>query len=305
MNCLNKTGKIVMIFFIIAILAFTGCGKKSHPGLLIVAHGSERGKWNEKIMSLQESVLTELRKKHLSSVPVEVCFLESGTDIGSAIDRLLKAGAGQILAMPLFLTYSTHLCEDVPLELGLHYSPGLKQKSAHEGATHPFYQRKYITLGPPLGHTPLLKEIILNQAKILAQNPSTERLVILCHGSDMFREHWDAMVTEIGTYIKEKMSLASWDYSYIGAGQHFIGKGLPVIQKKFQGTRTLVVGMFMGTSALDVAQTSLVKAGYGLYTREAILFSDDVRYSDKSLLPNEKIALWIADITREFCAESR
>jgi len=305
MNSLKESGKIVRIFFIIAMFAFTGCGKISRPGLLIVAHGSERGGWNGKIMSLNEAVLRELRKKNLSAVPVEVCFLESGTDIAAGIDRLIQAGADRILALPLFFTYSTHLCEDVPRELGLRYAPGLKQKSVHKGAAHPPYKGKYITLGPPLGQSPVLKKIILGHARMLSHNPSTERLVILCHGSDMFGPHWDAMANDIGNYVKEKMSLTSWDYAYVGAGQHFIKNGLPVIRKKFRGTRTLVVGMFMGTSALDVAEASLVKAGYGLYTREAILFSDNVRYCDMSLLPDEDIVRWIADITREFYDEHR
>ncbi|MFW5662681.1 MAG: sirohydrochlorin chelatase, partial [Bacteroidota bacterium] len=139
--------------------------------LLIAAHGGTP-QWNK----LVESLAVNAAGLNDDNFDIVFSFLEKKPLISDSVIALDKKGSRNILCLPLFITDSKHLINDIPYELGLIYS-GCKDMPPQ------FRLGANVTLGPHFGLSNEIKDIFLDRVKELSTDPDYEALIILMHGS--------------------------------------------------------------------------------------------------------------------------
>ena len=126
-------------------------------GILILAPNGP-SEWNAQVKDLAAKVDAER--------PVEIVLdIPSRETIGSAVDRLAKRGATEVVAVQLFLS------TPVPLE----------QVTGHAVP---------VRLLPPIDDDPVLAEMLLNDAARISRNPAEEVLVLVGYGSGQSANSW-------------------------------------------------------------------------------------------------------------------
>lgn len=109
--------------------------------LLVMVHGSPRPESNNDMYAVVEQVRRTGR-----FAAVEVGFMEvNEPTIPQALDRLVAAGADQIVALPYFLHTGNHVTDDLP---------GLLEAAQRR---HPAVQ---IVMSDYLGHDPLIADVL-------------------------------------------------------------------------------------------------------------------------------------------------
>lgn len=120
----------------------SGTAKQS---LLIMAHGSPRAASNEDLYRVAEVV----RSRQIFR-DVVVSFMECNEpDILTAIDRLVAAGATDVVAVPYFLHPGNHVADDLP--------------SILEEAQGKYPEVRF-SMGDYIGRDAALEKVILDRA---------------------------------------------------------------------------------------------------------------------------------------------
>jgi len=116
--------------------------------LLVVAHGSRREASNEEVRQLAADLIPRAAGRFDG---VSCAFLEiAAPSIPDGIEAAVRAGAGEVVVMPYFLSAGRHVAEDIPREV------------AGKQAEHP-QVRMHIT--PYLGLAPGVTDILLELAE--------------------------------------------------------------------------------------------------------------------------------------------
>lgn len=83
--------------------------------LLVVAHGSRREASNEEVRRLSEQIALQAGERYQV---VKTAFLELAEPcIPDGIEQCIKAGAGEVVVMPYFLSAGRHVAKDIPEEV--------------------------------------------------------------------------------------------------------------------------------------------------------------------------------------------
>ena len=96
----------------------------SHPGLLLIGHGSRRSEANDMLMEVANDV-----RERLGWQSVEAAFLEiARPTIREGFKILVREGCTDIVVHPYFLYPGNHTFADIPNELAkvAHEYPGVR-----------------------------------------------------------------------------------------------------------------------------------------------------------------------------------
>ncbi len=287
---------MVLLLFLSLDIAFAA----EKTGLLIIAHGSHDAKWTKPILELEkqvEKILFEKEDNPFSKV--KVAFLESEPLISSVANEFEKCNVGKIYVIPLFIAPSCHSQLDVPAVLGIYSEPGMRKALLGEG-TEIVDANVSFVLGPTMNFGDLLREVMLDRVKELSENPESEAVVILAHGCKCFRPKWEKTCLKVGAYICAKTGIEFFDYAFVEVGQAFMSDGLHTIFHTLDKyKRVLVVGMFLAISPQKIAKDTSIKVGKFEMKGKKFLEHEDVIFSKKAILPDERVAKWIVDTAIE------
>jgi len=112
-------------------------------GIVVFGHGSSVPSANEAVR------LVAADAARIGRWPLyETAFLECDPKLGAAVDKLVQAGAGEVLVLPYFLTLGIHLQRDLPKIVA--------ELTAGFGVT--------IHVAPPLDGHPGLGKILVDRA---------------------------------------------------------------------------------------------------------------------------------------------
>jgi sirohydrochlorin cobaltochelatase len=107
--------------------------------VILFAHGAKNPEWEAPLRSLAKEVATDLEHADVS-----IAFLQFGEPkLPDQIDRVIGAGAKQVVILPYFISLGGHLLQDLP--------DIVKQKSAE-------YPKVQIHCSHALGQDPLVLE---------------------------------------------------------------------------------------------------------------------------------------------------
>lgn len=194
----------------------------SPTGVLLLAHGGARD-WNDEV----DKLATKLGGR----LPLDVAYgMASKRTIQDAIDRLVKRGVREIVAVPLFVSshssvitstqYLLGLRPDAPPELAAYarmshdhgeHSPAHPDTSPFDPAT-PVESPVPIRMTAALDAHPLVGEVLLSRARSVSREPAHETVVLVAHGpvSDEENSHWLADMASHAATIR-----AASDFKYI------------------------------------------------------------------------------------------
>ena len=167
------------------------------PALVVAAHGSKIPAWIRAVDTLVKDVAQTPGVRDVFGI---VCagYLEDGQPtLADAVDAALRSGAPEIIVVPLFLTASTHLSEDVPGLLGLpNVLPHVRRRLVAEG-------QRVLPHGLPIRLAPLgdVAEVLYRNAvrrcALEVKDKAHEAIVIVGYGSTIHFEQWEALMHDI------------------------------------------------------------------------------------------------------------
>ncbi|HTV56431.1 MAG TPA: CbiX/SirB N-terminal domain-containing protein [Terriglobia bacterium] len=176
-------------------------GAQAATGILLLAHGGSKKKWNKDVSALAAQV----RK----TMPTQVAFgMADKKTMQAAIDRLSQQGAREIIAVPLFISSHSSLIESEQYLLGLRAKapPDLamfaRMYRDAAGRTDPGSPAMNLTtpvkcpvpiqMASAIDHSPLVAQILLSHAERLSKNPARETVILVAHGpvSDGENKKW-------------------------------------------------------------------------------------------------------------------
>jgi hypothetical protein len=257
-------------------------------GLLIAAHGSRNRSWNARVAELARTLAKRPNVYEHFEDRVSEGFLEAAEpSLVQAYRALERAGATRVVVVPLFLTASSHLDEDLPVVLGLRDEPTTRANLAAEGIdTLPLGAP--VALLTPLARSGALAQNALRRALSMARDPASEGVVFTYYGSPRHAAQWGAMLESVGLQLVSNGGFAAWDAAPVGqwvpGGHTDVSRALSRGLEQWE--RAVLVPLLMSVSHY---QTEVMPAAIDSLPA---LDRARVSYRGCSILPCEKIEDW-------------
>lgn len=230
------------------------------PALVIAAHGSKVPGWARAVQDFVRDVSETPGIADVYSV-VGVGYLEDTTpSVADACEAYLKAGAPEVIVVPLFLTASTHQSEDLPAILGLPGpAPHVRRRLTAEGI-------RVLQQGLPIRLAPLgdVAEILFRNAyrRVALHAPTVDSpaerkrsaVVLVAYGSTIHHEQWETLIHDIRLRILGA-GFGGVAHAYVGAIVQMSGE--PTAQAILHAAeqagvdRVYVVPLLLGVSELQ------------------------------------------------------
>jgi len=257
-------------------------------GVLIIAHGAPMPAWNKLPTDLAATVQERLAQDG-SGMVARIAFLEfAKPSIADAIGELEAQGIDHIVAVPLFITQSSHTFLDIPCALGLLYHPETLEALKEEG-TQPARPKARVILTTTLCCSGLLPQIMLQRAKAISNKPEEEAVVVLAHGSPRFSWPWRENLRKVTKVLREKGGFASARYVFVGTGEGMADKGVAALTAAAKrGKRVLVLGLYVGMGADTIVE------GW----REKVPAGIKIAAADRGVLPHPAIVDWLVGVAK-------
>jgi predicted peroxiredoxin len=294
----TKIGIAFVAALVFSIIQTSTVLAAQKTAILIIAHGSRSAEWNASVLRLEKAVSDRLASKSVAS-KARVAFMEMAKPtIADVIRELKTTGVEQIFAVPLFINPSGHSVFDVPAILGLYSEKELLQ-TLHEEEIEIVKTPIKIVLGPTLNHGDLVQQILLDRVKELSDNPDSEGIVLLTHGSPEFEPFWHQACKDIGAYVCAKTGITKFDYAFVEVGQSFGTNGLRrILRMADRCEKVIVPGLYLSLAPSRIAgrYVSHQELDKDWFTRQ------NIHFSDKGLLPDDRLVGWIVERVLEWTA---
>ena len=260
-------------------------------GVLIVAHGAPWEQWNKLPRALATEVQDKLAQADNAMI-AQVAFLEFATpSVAEGVAELEAKGVQQIVAVPIFITQSTHTLFDLPCVLGTLYHPETMEVLEDEGASI-VRTGTPIILATTLCCSGLLPKIMLQRAQAISTNPREEAVVVFAHGSRTFAWPWRKNLRKVTKALREEGGFASADYAFVGVG-HGPSATRTVVsainRAAEHGDRVLVLGLYVAMGTDSLLEGCREKLPVGL----------EVIASQQGVLPHPAVADWVVSIAEK------
>lgn len=271
------------------------------PGLLIIAHGAPFAEWNKPVLDLEDQVIKLLGEDN-PFAKVKVCMMEfTKPSIADGVREIEEAGCSRIIAVPLLIAPSSHSHWDIPALLGIYSDEDMEKELKAEGAEI-IRSRLPITVTATLTHSNLVPEIMLDRVKQLSKDPQNEAVVLLSHGDEFTPPLWEKLMMRTITNICGKTGISYADYGFVHVGQTYATDGVGVIAEAAANRKkVIVVGAYlsMGVDGMHKRynKTFPMKA-MAMPGLTDPLKGLDIALAADGLLPDGRVAQWIADVAK-------
>ena len=260
--------------------------------------------WNKPVLALESQVVKALGGNSPFK-KVKVVMMEfAKPSVADGIREMEKAGCDRIVAVPLLIAPSSHSHWDIPALLGIYSDEKMKRELAEEGATI-VRSKLPITVTATLDCGDLLLESMLGRVRELSTNPAEEAVVVLAHGDEGLEKYWDALMKRITHYICGKTGISYADWAYVHVGQGYAAHGVGAIATAAEHRkRVLLVGCYvsMGPAGMHKRYMKRPTKIHGMALANPLKGMDIVA-AKHGLLPNPRVANWIAKTAGEVLAE--
>jgi len=294
---MKKRATIVILALIGGLLFSNPIYAQEELGLLIIAHGSPMPQWNKPVLELEEEV-TKLFSERGSNPfnKIRIALMEfNEPSVNTVIKSFDDSGIDRVYAIPLFVAPSGHSLYDIPTILGLYSDKETVESIREEGTTIVDTEMR-ITVGPTLKNGKVLKEMMLDRVNEMSTVPDSEGVVILAHGDSHFEPIWESTCREIGSHICAETGIDYFDYAFVGIGQSFISKGVPVILRTADKcSRIIVVGLYLSMGVDNMAENSVLSVGMIKIESKKIFDDRNIHFAKRGCLPDKRVAQWVVD----------
>ncbi len=228
----------------------------THPGLLILSHGSPSARWNGQMEELTEKVRT-LNASLGTFHAVEGAFLEfAQPDAAVGIEKLEAAGCDRVIVVPAFIFPTSHSHFDVPAVLGLYTSPSVRKTLKEENA-RVASPKIPVTMTQTLSEGDLLDRYLVDETRKMSHNPERESLLVIAHGDAAHDGLITPTMRRITTAAANAVDISQSEWVFCGMGQQFYKDVTPAVERLSTNDRTiLVVGVYIASSAQSIRKTA-------------------------------------------------
>ncbi len=270
-------------------------------GLLIVAHGAPYDAWNQPVLDVEKQVKEILDSERPQAfAAVRVALMEfTQPSIASAIDDMEEMDIDRLYILPMFIGPSDHTFYDLPTILGLHCERQRVEQLREEGIKIVDTDIK-LTIGPVIDVN-TITEVLIDRVRGMIDDPTEAALVIMSHGDRGYEPQWEQQSKTIGAHICGTLGMRYFDYAFVGMGQGFRANGAPVLFRALEKHETiLVVSMYL-SMGVEMLAMDFSASGGQMHSGGADMFSGhDVRFASQGILPDRRIARWVANKAGEW-----
>lgn len=277
--------------------------QSSHKiGVLLVNHGSRQKAWRDMLLDVEHAV--DDRLLALPNVKaVRTAYNEyNEPSIAAQMKAFDDEGFDEVIVLPLFLTVGGHTNSDIPNLVGLKNDPKALEALPKDGL--PVYRpRARVTLLETIDSTEFLKANILRRTKALLKDGDGSKygVTLAAYGDDQFNQQWEALMNELGTYLKEQVGIGAINYAWSG---HLVNYSSDPTRKAVnqilaEKDKDIVISVYV---AYDKKfQTEVIGGGIQQSDRP-----QDVLYNEpEAILPDENLNNWIVDTITESLSVGR
>jgi CbiX len=280
----------------------------SKPGILLLAHGGSND-WNNEV--------NKLARATDKTFPTEVAFgMATKSNMEAAIHRLVTRGAGEIIAVPLFVSshssvvsssqYLLGLISEAPPDLAkfarMSHGHGAEHHSAHNSdPTKPIDLPVPLRMTSALGRHQLVARILLARAQSISREPREETVVLLAHGpvTDEENAKWLADMSSLAEQMKSNGPFRDIRFMTVrdDAPAPIRDQATAELRKliesvKAERRRALVVPLLLSYGGIE---RGVKKRLEGL----------EYAITNQALLPDDRLIEWVLISTRETLSSAK
>lgn len=279
----------------------TGNGRKTgKTAVMLVNHGSRSEQWKKNLLELERKVSEEINA--IEGVDTLVtAFPEHGEpSIAAALKDLDRKKYSDVIVIPVFLSVSSHVFDDLPTIIGKKENPATIEQMKLEGIERYVASAK-THLAKPLDFSDLLGSNVLGRARLLSTDPADEGIVLVGYGSTHFDDEWKELFEKTGDEVCRKGRFASYTTAWCGHRAHYSPDSTTaainrILTKK---RRAIVIPLLVSVSKrfqLDIIGTGVDNVGRN---------RSRIRYKPDAILPDSCLETWIVETAAEHAAEIR
>ena len=267
----------------------------SRPALLICAHGSRASGWAERVHEFSAQVADTPGVKDCF-VEVRAAFLESSEPtVPDAVNALLKSDCDHVFTVPLLLTMSTHLTEDLPGLLGLPVPERVRQKLIEEGQA-PLPPDMPLTLLRMASLDALLTKNVCARIEARDEQQPGDAVLLCAYGSSKHGHKWEALLSAIGEGLLAR-GYSAVEHAYVGHVVHMSPEpttsAITRLHERAQTARVHVVPLLLGVTRL---QTEVIDAG--CRAAKASHPALQLLYTPDAILPDPRLAAEVGHLAQ-------
>ncbi|KAF4722561.1 hypothetical protein FOZ62_001728, partial [Perkinsus olseni] len=184
-------------------------------GLILIDHGSPSPVWNKSHEDLLPKVEEELGRRGFTTMfyAVRWCHMEFvQPSVAETMNNLEAEGVSRVIAIPVFISVSSHSERDLPNILNIRFHPDQDSEMVRYTGHIP------VTLCTPLDHQyGLLPKVVAQQAVDMmadGRDPTRTAAVVLSHG-DGCGHFWQHLHKAINDLVIERTGIKSCEGLYV------------------------------------------------------------------------------------------
>ena len=258
------------------------------PGVLVLAHGGTN-QW--------DAVVRKAVKQASLDYPTEVAFgmgmhSQEVRALQQSVEKLQRKGIDRILVIPLLVSSHSEVYRQYEYLLGLRPQPEWPQ-------VQPVRLLVPVVMGRALDDDPIVSDVLLARVKAMSRKPDSETVVIVAHGpnGDDDNREWLADMERLAARL-----------SHAGGFREVVTKTIrDDAPKVVHDSATSDLREMVRASALTgpVLVVPLLMARGGVERKIPVILSgSSYEYTGETLLPDPRLATWIARQANELATRA-
>jgi len=269
-----------------------GTPESKKIGVLLVNHGSHQMSWRNMLLDVEKKVRDKILG-HKKVSGLKTAFMEfSEPSIATQLKAFDNEGYDIVILVPLFLTLSSHVADDIPIIIGAKSDP--KVKARMDADVEIYMPRANCIITPLLDYPDMLKKNIRRRVEALSDGKGKEGVVLVAYGDTDYTPQWEKLVTDIGKYLKAHSNITSIAYAWCGHVVDFSPDPTTKAIEKVLEIEDKVIVIPVLVAVDQMLQKNIIRRGVRkVKNRTRVLYKPD------SILPDENLNQWTIDIVFE------
>jgi CbiX protein len=257
--------------------------------LLIIAHGSRSAAWNHAIETFCSDIAAPAyADKRIDKV--RWCYLEHAQPtIKMALEHYCHDSDTEIIALPLFLSISSHVGTDIPNEI----ETVAQFVERREGmVTYECNGIPIILLDPP-PTLDVLSNNIKRRIRRLDVSMKESGLLVVYYGSSKYQRQWNHLAFNVQSRLLEYFPHTQVNWGYGGEAVDFAAEPLADILKEMLKIVQPVI-IEPALVAVGIVQNKIIPEAIG-----QVDAGKDIIYSGDAILPDSELEQYVLNYVHE------
>ncbi len=257
--------------------------------LLIIAHGSRSAAWNHAIETFCSDIAAPAYADKCID-EVRWCYLEHAQPtIKMALEHYCQDSNTEIVALPLFLSVSSHVKTDIPKEI----QTVAQFVERREGMVSYECNGSHIILLDPPPTLDIISNNIERRVKRLGVSMKESGLLVVYYGSSKYLRQWNHLAFNVQSRLLEYFPHTQVNWGYAGEAVEFSAEPLAdILKEMLQIVRPVVIKPAL--VAVGVVQNNIIPEAIELANA-----GDNIIYNGDAILPDAELEQYVLKYAHE------